>query len=65
MGRKISEVLMPDNESLKDLAQRFAEKNPTLLRDMMESHFVRFTELEISQGKVVKCKCEKNYKELK
>lgn len=54
-----------EENNIKDLAQKFAEKNPSLLRDIMESFFIRFEELEFSQGKQTKGKAIKNYKEVK
>jgi hypothetical protein len=52
------------SDTLKDLADKFAEKNPSLLRDLMESHFISFECLEVSQGKCVKCRIkEKNYQD--
>jgi len=56
---------MGAEETIKDLAQKFAEKNPSLLRDIMESFWIRFEELEFSQGKMTKGKAVKNYKETK
>lgn len=54
-----------DNK-LEELARKFAEKNPSLLRDMMEPHFVRFKMLEFSQGKMIGGELEnKKYKEIK
>lgn len=58
---------MPENnqDTIQELARKFAEKNPSLLRDIMESYFIRFTELEFSQGKLTKGKADKNYKEVR
>jgi hypothetical protein len=56
---------MPEDNLIKDLALKFAEKNPSLLRDIMESHWIRFEELEFSQGRQTKGKAVKNYKEIK
>ena len=51
---------------LSDMAQRFADLNPDLLRDIMSAHFVRIEKIEFSQGKLVKCApVEKHYKEVK
>jgi hypothetical protein len=53
-------------ENIKELALKFAEKNPSLLREMMESYFVRFKVLEFSQGRMTKGEVEeKHYKEVK
>jgi len=51
---------------LSDLAEKFAELNPDLLRDIMSSHFVRIEKIEFSQGKLTKCApIEKHYKDQK
>ena len=54
---------MPE-ENIKDLAQRFAEKNPSFVRECMECHFIRYEELEFSQGKITKGKAVKHLKEI-
>jgi hypothetical protein len=57
---------MSDDRKLSELALDFARLNPSLLRDMMESHSIRFKDLEFSNGKYVKgCAEYKNYKQEK
>ena len=51
---------------LSDMAQRFADLNPDLLRDIMSAHFVRIEKIEFSQGRLTKSgPIEKHYKEVK
>lgn len=48
---------------ISEMAQRFADLNPDLLRDIMSSHFVRIEKIEFSQGKLIKSgPVEKQYK---
>ena len=52
-----------DDEGIKQLALRFAEKNPDLLRDMVTSFNMRVECIEFSQGKMIKCgEIKKSYK---
>ena len=54
---------MPEDKStIQELAQKFAEKNPSLLRDIMESFNIRFDELEFNEGTQIKGKAVKSYK---
>jgi len=41
-------------ETIKELAVKFAEKNPTFVRQCMEYHFIRWEMIEFSQGKIIK-----------
>jgi len=53
-------------KTLKDLAERLIEKNPSLVRDMTEAYYISFKKLIIKDGKVQECEIEKKqYKEEK
>ena len=55
-----------DRSKLEELAKRFMELNPDLLRDIMSAHFIRIDKIEFSQGKLTKSgPVEKHYKENK
>ena len=55
-----------EESNIKDLAQKFAEKNLSFVRICMENYFVRWECLEISQGKIIKYEITKlNSKEIK
>ena len=50
---------------LDDLVKKFAEKNASLIREIMECHFVRFKDLEFSQGVMIKGEVDsKKYKNI-
>lgn len=49
---------MPE-ETIKELAIRFAEKNPTFVRQCMEYHFIRWKAVDVSQGKIINGEIEK------
>jgi hypothetical protein len=56
---------MPE-ETLKDLALKFVEKNPSFIRICMENYFVRWECVEVSQGKITKYEITKlNSKDIK
>ena len=42
-----------DSKNLKDFAERFMQKNPKILRDIMDSHYIEFENLRFSQGKCI------------
>ena len=51
-------------DTLRDLAIKFAEKNPDFLRDIMTSFNIQISPpLEFNQGKMIKCgEIKKSYK---
>lgn len=52
------------DDTLKELALKFADKNPDLLRDIMTSFNMQISPpLEFNQGKLIKCgEIKKSYK---
>lgn len=55
---------MADDENIKELALKFADKNPDFVRDVMTSFNIQFNPpLEFNQGKLIKCgEIKKTYK---
>lgn len=50
--------------TLEELAKKLVEKNPSLIRDLVESEYIKIELLEMRQGRVVKCEIiKKHYKE--
>lgn len=56
---------MSEDDSIKTLVLKFAEKNPTFIRLIMEMHYTK-GEFESSQGKIIRFNFDKiNAKENK
>jgi len=55
---------MAEEDTVKELALKFAEKNPDFVRDVMTSFNIQFNPpLEFNQGKMIKCgEIKKSYK---
>jgi hypothetical protein len=55
---------MAEEDTIKELALKFAEKNPDFVRDVMTSFNIQFNPpLEFNQGKMIKCgEIKKSYK---
>lgn len=55
-----------EQETLQTIVDRFIEKNPTFVRICSELFFVRFKNIEVSQGRVTKYEIEQAHsKEVK
>ena len=54
---------MDEEPKILDLGKKLAQKNPSFVRDLVESHFISF-EASFKEGKLIKCEIsKKNYKE--
>ena len=54
------------DDKIEELTKKMLEKNPDFIRDLMSSFWIRFENVEASQGKITKIgKVEKHYRENK